>query len=103
MKKMYLESDNGGRCIFICICNIWYSVDCAPSGTWGDIDILDGDEEEAAERIREAINNGECYGIEDCESDIEGEDPLYKHIPEYDGMTARQIEEYEQETTLTEI
>lgn len=103
MNKMYIESDNSGRSIFINIGKSWYYVDCAPNGKWGDVDIIEGTEEEAAKRIREAINNEECYGIEDCESDIEGENPLYRHIPEYDGMTARQIEEYEQETTLTEI
>jgi hypothetical protein len=106
--KMYIESDNGGRAVAIEINKKWYFVDCAPYGTWGDIDILDGTEEEAAARIREGIKNGECYGVEDCAAEVES-DTLYQHIPEYDGMTVQQVEEYDNRnrtcdfTTYTEI
>lgn len=107
--KMYIESDNGGRAVAIEINNTWYFVDCAPYGTWGYIDILDGTEEEAAARVRAGIENGECYGIDDCASDIESGNALFRHIPEYDGMTVEQIAEYDNQnktcdfTTYTEI
>lgn len=107
--KMYIESDNGGRAIAIEINKKWYFVDCAPSGTWGDIDILDGTEEEAAARVRAGIESGECYGIEDCAQDISAGDMLYKHIPEFDGMNVQQVEEHDNNgrtcdfTTYTEI
>lgn len=89
--KMYIESDNGGRAIAIEFNRVWYFVDCAPYGTWGDIDILEGTEEAAAERIRRGIKNGACYGLADCISDIEAGDMLYNHISEYDGMTVDDI------------
>lgn len=106
--KMYIESDNGGRAIAIEINKKWYFVDCAPCGTWGDIDILDGTEEEAAARIRAGIESGECYGVEDCAEEVES-NALYQHIPEYDGMNVQQVEEYDNHgrtcdfTTYTEI
>ena len=107
--KMYLESDNGGRAIAIEINQKWYFVDCAPNGTWGDIDILNGTKEEAAARVRTGIENGECYDINDCAEAIECGDTLYKHIPNYDGMDAEEVAAYDNEgrtcdfTTYTEI
>ena len=107
--KMYIESDNGGRAVAIENERAWYFVDCAPSGTWGDIDILDGTEEEAAARIRAGIESGECYGIDDCVSEIESDNPIFRHISEYDGMTVDDICEKENSgrdfdhVTFTEI
>lgn len=107
--KMYIESDNGGRTVAIEIDKKWYFVDCAPSGTWGDIDILDGTEEEAAARIRAGIETGECYDIDDCAAEIEAENPIFRHVPEYDGMSVEEVVDMDNNgrtcdfTTYTEI
>lgn len=96
---LYIESDNGGRAIMLRISEKWYICDCAPSGCFGDIDILDGTEHEAAARIREAIESGEVYDEIDCANNLES----FRYIHEYDRLTAEQIEEKEKETTLTKI
>lgn len=96
---LYIESDNGGRAVMLHISEKWYICDCAPSGCFGDIDILDGTEYEAAARIRKAINSGEVYDEFDCANNLES----FRHIPEYDGLTVEQIVEKERETTMTKI
>lgn len=96
---LYIESDNGGRAVMLSVDNTWYICDCAPSGCFGDVDILNGTEHEAAARVREAINAGEVYDEIDCANNRES----FRYIPEYDGLTAGQIEETERETTLTKI
>jgi hypothetical protein len=96
---LYIESDNGGRAVMLRISEKWYICDCAPSGCFGDIDILEGTEHEAAARVRDAINAGEVYDEIDCANNLES----FRYIPEYDGLTAEQIEEKERETTLTKI
>lgn len=96
---LYIESDNGGRAVMLSVDKAWYICDCAPSGCFGDVDILNGTEREAAARVREAINAGEVYDEIDCANNRES----FRYIPEYDGLTAEQIEEQERETTLTKI
>lgn len=96
---LYIESDNGGRAVMLSVDKTWYICDCAPSGCFGDVDILNGTEHEAAARVREAINAGEVYDEIDCANNRES----FRYIPEYDGLTAGQIEETERETTLTKI
>lgn len=96
---LYIESDNGGRAVMLRISEKWYICDCAPYGCFGDIDILEGAEHEAAARVREAINSGEVYDEIDCANNLES----FRYIPEYDGLTSEQIEEKERETTLTKI
>lgn len=96
---LYIESDNGGRAVMLRISEKWYICDCTPSGCFGDIDILGGTEHEAAARVREAINSGEVYDEIECAENLE----TFRYIPEYDGLTAEQIEEKERETTLIKI
>lgn len=96
---LYIESDNGGRAVMLRVSEKWYICDCSPSGCFGDIDILDGTEHEAAARVREAINNGEVYDEIDCAENLE----TFRYIPEYDGLTAEQIEERENETVIVKI
>lgn len=95
--KMYIASDNGGRYIVIELNCAWYFCNLAPWGRWGDIDVLEGSEEEAAERIRRGIKDGACYGLADCIPDIEAGNMcyVYDHILEYDGMTVDDILEKE--------
>ena len=85
---LYIESDNGGRSVFLCLNGKWYYYDTAPNGTYGGIDVLDGSEEDAAKRIRSAIDSGELFDADDFdESDVE----TWNYIKEYDGMTAEDI------------
>jgi hypothetical protein len=91
MKKLYIESDNGGRSVMLRIGSKWYVCDCAPSGCFGDVDILEGTEEEAAARMRAAINAGEIYDENDCAENLD----TFRYIPDYDGLTTEQIENRE--------
>lgn len=43
MSKIYLQDDNGGRGITINEGNKWYYSNCAPTGFYGDVDILESD------------------------------------------------------------
>lgn len=96
---LYIESDNAGRAVMLRVSEKWYICDCAPSGCFGGIDILEGTEHEAAARVREAINSGEVYDEIDCANNLES----FRYIHEYDGLTAEQIMEKERETTLIKI
>ena len=91
MKKLYIESDNGGRSVMLRIGKKWYVCDCAPSGYFGSVDILDGTEEETAARMRKAIDEGDIYDENDCAENLE----TFRYIPDYDGLTAEQIENRE--------
>lgn len=92
--RMYVMDDNGGRGILLNVGNAWTYNDCTPSGTYGDVDILSGSPESAAQRIRRAIQNGDVYGPDDFEiSDLN--DYGFRTIPEYSGMTIDEIDEYE--------
>lgn len=105
---LYIESDNGGRAVALNANGNWYICDCAPSGYFGDIDILDGTEEEAAARIRAAIESGNLYTAEEYADDAEL-NPAWRCIVDWTGMNAADVEnscnadrscEF---TTLTEI
>ena len=91
MKKLYIESDNGGRSMMLRIGNKWYVCDCSPSGYFGDVDILAGTEEEAAARMRKAIDAGEIYDESDCAENLDA----FRYIPDYTGLSAEQIENRE--------
>lgn len=91
MKKLYIESDNGGRSVMLRVGKKWYICDCAPSGYFGTVDIIDGTEEETAARMRKAIDGGEIYDENDCAENLE----TFRYIPDYDGLTAEQIENRE--------
>lgn len=91
MKKLYIESDNGGRSVMLRVGKKWYVCDCAPSGYFGTVDILDGTEDEVAARMRKAIDAGDIYDENDCAENLD----TFRYIPDYDGLTAEQIENRE--------
>jgi hypothetical protein len=94
MAKMYIESDNGGRSVVICTGKKWYMCDCAPWGRFGDVDILDGTEQDAARRMRKAIKSGDLDSADDYARGIEN-DYTWERIDAWDGMDAGKVEEYE--------
>lgn len=91
MRKLYIESDNSGRSVMLRVGKKWYVCDCAPSGYFGSVDILYGTEEETAARMRKAIDAGEIYDENDCAENLD----TFRYIPDYDGLTAKQIESRE--------
>lgn len=91
MKKLYIESDNGGRSVMLRAGAKWYVCDCSPSGYFGAVDILGGTEEEAAARMRKAIDAGDIYGENDCAENLD----TFRYIPDYTGLSAEQIESRE--------
>lgn len=108
MAKMYIESDNGGRSVVLNSGDDWYICDCSPWGRFGDVDILLGTDEDAAHRIRAAIESGELYDADE-QSEFVVDLMRWRIIPEWHALSAHQIECVENagkpwdSMTLTEI
>lgn len=91
INKMYLQSDNGGNGILIqdIETNRWYY--------WDEYHLpinLDGKtDEENAEIIRAAIENGDMYDVDDFVT--ETDDPGDHEIKEYAGMNIDEIDRKE--------
>ena len=110
MAKMYIISDNGGRAVLLNAGELgafWFICDCAPSGCFGYVDILDGTEQDAAARMRCAIDLG-LLGTPEMYADVIDES-LWRPIPEWHALDADEIEHIENAgrscdfMTLTEI
>lgn len=108
MAKMYIESDNSGRAVALNAGDDWYICDCAYTGCFVDVDIMNGTVQDAAHRIRTAIESGELYTADDyaeCADDLSA----WRPIPEWNGLTASGIMDSENAgrscdfMTLTEI
>lgn len=106
--KLYIESDNGGRSIACELNGLWFFDACSPDGTFCGIDILEGSDEDAASRIRSAIDQN-LIDLDDLEIDIDYHDDQWKFIPEYKNLSSDEIEEKENSgrdfdlTTFTRI
>ena len=83
MKKMYIETNNGGNCIMVNEGGKWYVDHCYNSnGFWGDIQIqTEGPISEIAKKLHKQLEDG--GGI-----DIEG----MREIPEIEEMSIEEIE-----------
>ena len=83
MKKMYIESNNGGNCIMVNEDGKWCVEHCCNSnGFWGDIQIQTEEPiSEIAKKLHKQLEDG--GGI-----DIEG----MSEIPEIEEMTIEEIE-----------
>ena len=83
MKKMYIESNNGGNCIMVNEDGKWYVEHCCNSnGLWGDIQIQTEEPiSEIAKKLHKQLEDG--GGI-----DIEG----MREIPEIEEMSIEEIE-----------
>ena len=106
--KLYIESDNGGRSIACDLLGSWFFNACSPSGTFCGIDILEGSDEDAASRIRSAIDKN-LIDLDDIDIDITYHEDQWKFIPEYKNLSSDEIEEKENSgrdfdlTTFTRI
>ena len=83
MKKMYIESNNGGNCIMVNEDGKWYTTNCSDiNGFFGDVQIqTEEPTSEIAKKLHKQLEDG--GGI-----DIEG----MREIPEIEEMSIEEIE-----------
>lgn len=83
MKKMYIESNNGGNCIMVNEDGKWYTTNCSDTnGFFGDVQIqTEEPTSEIAKKLHKQLEDG--VGI-----DIEG----MREIPEIEEMSIEEIE-----------
>lgn len=107
MAKLYIESDNGGRSIALSAGGYWFICDCAPSGRFGIVDILNGTDQDAAARMRCAIDLGLLDAPDEYANGID--ESIWHPIPEWHALDADEIVDRENAgrscdfMTLTEI
>lgn len=91
--RMYVEDNNGGRDILLSLGGKWYyfKID---GRMFGDIDIYSGSIESVARKLRQAMDNGQIYDLDEYEGQSDDELDYYglERVPEYDGHTIDDID-----------
>ena len=87
MNKIYLQEDNGGRGITINEESKWYYSNCAPTGFYGDVDILESDIDIVVENLKTQASRPE-FDIDTSWMD---------EVEEWENFTIEDIEKCENE------
>lgn len=87
MSEIYLQEDNGGRGIAIKVDNNWYYSNCAPTGHYGDVNILE-------DNINTIIENLKNQSLQDG---FEADTSWMDEIEAWENLTIEDIEKNENE------